>query len=123
MNEKEELTQRQMNVLPFLLVHSTVEAAAKAAGISSKQIHEWMHIPVFKQALEDRKNAALEHAVDRLKMLTSKAVNTLVELLDTSESEMIRHRVAVDVLNMNLKYMEFKDIEQRIKKLEESITT
>jgi hypothetical protein len=30
--------------------------------------------------------------------------------------------VAVDMLNMTLKFMEFRDVEQRLRKLEETIT-
>lgn len=46
----------------------------------------------------------------------------LLNLLDHAESESVRHRVAVDMLNMTLKFMEFKDVEQRIRKLEDTIT-
>lgn len=52
-----------------------------------------------------------------------KACDTLIRLLDDAQSESIKHRVAVDMLNMTLKFMEFRDIEQRLKKLEETSTT
>lgn len=71
---------------------------------------------------KNRKNDAVNQAVDRLKSTASKACETLIGLLDNAESESVRHRVAIDLLNMNLKYMEFKDVEQRIRKLEDTIT-
>lgn len=64
----------------------------------------------------------MNQAVDRLKATASKACETLIGLLDHAESESVRHRVAIDLLNMTLKYMEFKDVEQRIRKLEDTIT-
>ncbi len=76
----------------------------------------------FRQELENRKNEAVNQAVDRLKATASKACDTLIGLLDHAESDSIKHRVAVDMLNMTLKYMEFKDVEQRIRKLEDTIT-
>ena len=110
------------HVLPFLISSPTVESAAKQSGISAKQIFDWLNKPAFRQELEHRKNEAVNDAVDRLKATTSKACDTLIGLLDHAESEPVRHRVAIDLLNMTLKYMEFKDVEQRIKKLEDTIT-
>ena len=122
MTDKERLTRRQLHVLPFLISNPTVELAAKQSGISPKQIFDWLNQSVFRQELENRKNEAVNQAVARLKATASKACDTLIGLLDHAESESVRHRVAVDMLNMTLKFMEFKDVEQRIRKLEETIT-
>lgn len=122
MTNKERLTRRQLYVLPFLISNPSVESAAKQSGVSAKQIFDWLNQPSFRQELENRKNEAVNQAVDRLKATASKACDTLIGLLDHAESESVRHRVAIDLLNMTLKYMEFKDVEQRIRKLEDSIT-
>lgn len=122
MVDKERLTRRQLHVLPFLISNPTVESAAKQSGVSPKQIFDWLNQTTFRQELESRKNDAVNQAVDRLKATASKACDTLIGLLDHAESESVRHRVAIDLLNMTLKYMEFKDVEQRIRKLEDSIT-
>jgi hypothetical protein len=41
-------------------------------------------------------------------------------MFDYAQSDSIKHRVAVDMLNMTLKFMEFNDMEQRLRKLEET---
>jgi len=120
--DKERLTRRQLHVLPFLISNPSVEYAAKQSGVSAKQIFDWLNQPAFRQELENKKNEAVNQAVDRLKATASKACETLISLLDHAESESVRHRVAVDMLNMTLKFMEFKDVEQRIRKLEDTIT-
>ena len=122
MADKERLTRRQLHALPFLISNPSVESAAKQSGVSAKQIFDWLNQPAFRQELENRKNDAVNQAVDRLKATASKACDTLIGLLDCAESDSIKHRVAVDMLNMTLKYMEFKDMEQRIRKLEDTIT-
>ena len=122
MKDKTSLTRRQLHVLPFLISNPSIETAAKQAGVCSKQIFDWLNQPAFRQELENRKNEAVNQAVDRLKVTASKACDTLIGLLDHAESESVRHRVAIDLLNMTLKYMEFKDVEQRIRKLEDTIT-
>ncbi len=122
MKDKSSLTRRQLHALPFLISNPNIELAAKQSGISAKQIFDWLNQPAFRQELENRKNEAVNQAVDRLKATASKACETLIGLLDNAESESVRHRVAIDLLNMTLKYMEFKDVEQRIRKLEDTIT-
>ena len=122
MADKEKLTRRQLHVLPFLISNPSVESAAKQSGVSAKQIFDWLNQPIFRQELENRKNEGVNQAVDRLKATASKACETLIGLLDHAESESVRHRVAIDMLNMTLKFMEFKDVEQRIRKLEDTIT-
>jgi hypothetical protein len=122
MRGKETLTRRQLHVLPFLISNPTVESAAKQSGVSAKQIFDWLNQPVFRQELENRKNQGVNQAVDRLKLTASKACETLISLLDNAQSDSIKHRVAVDVLNMTLKFMEFNDMGHRLRKLEETIT-
>lgn len=121
MTDKENLTRRQLHVLPFLISNPSVESAAKESGVSAKQIFDWLNQSTFRQELENKKNEAVNQAVDRLKATASKACDTLIGLLDSAESESVRHRVAIDLLNMTLKYMEFKDVEQRIRKLEDTM--
>ncbi len=122
MVDKERLTRRQQHVFPFLISNPSVESAAKLSGVSAKQNFDWLNQPSFRQELENRKNEAVNQAVNCLKLTASKACETLIGLLDHAESESVRHRVAVDMLNMTLKFMEFKDVEQRIRKLEDIIT-
>ena len=121
MKDRSSLTRRQLHALPFLISNPSIELAAKQAGISPKQIFDWLNQPAFRQELENRKNNAVNQAVDRLKATVSKACDTLIGLLDHAESESVRHRVAIDMLNMTLKFMEFKDVEQRIRKLEDIV--
>jgi TATA-binding protein-associated factor Taf7 len=122
MKDRSSLTRRQLYALPFLINNPSIELAAKQSGVSAKQIFDWLNQPAFRQELENRKNEAVNQAVDRLKATASKACETLIGLLDHAESESVRHRVAIDMLNMTLKYMEYKDVEQRIRKLEDAIT-
>lgn len=122
MKDRSSLTRRQLHALPFLISNPSIKLAAKQSGVSAKQIFDSLNQPAFRQELENRKNAAVNQAVDRLKSTASKACDTLIGLLDNAESESVRHRVAVDMLNMTLKYMEYKDVEQRIRKLEDTIT-
>lgn len=100
---KERLTRRQLHVLPFLISNPNVELAAKQSGVSAKQIFDLLNQSAFRQELENKKNEAVNQAVDLLKVTASKACDTLIGLLENAESESVRHRVAVDMLNMTKK--------------------
>ncbi len=67
MTDKDRLTRRQLQVLPFLISNPNVEKAAKQSGVSAKQIFDRLNQPVFRQELEARKNEAVKKALDRLK--------------------------------------------------------
>ncbi len=123
MQGKETLTRRQLYTLPFLIGSPSVEQASKDSGTSPKQIYEWLNQPVFRQELENRKNEAVSLAVDKLKGAASKATDTLISLLDMAQSDSIKHRVAVDILNMTIRFMEFRDVEQRLRKLEDTMVS
>lgn len=122
MKEKTSLTARQIHALPFILSNPNIEQASKLSGVSSKQIFEWLNQPLFKSELDRLRNETVDEAVNKLKSSALKACETLVTLLDDAESASVKHRVAVDILNMTLKFMEFKEVEQRIRKLEESVS-
>ena len=123
MQSKTTLTRRQLYTLPFLIGSPSVEQASKDSGTSPKQIYEWLNQPTFRQELENRKNEAVNLAVDKLKGAASKATDTLISLLDMAQSDSIKHRVAVDILNMTIRFMEFRDVEQRLRKLEETMVS
>jgi len=84
MQDRENLTRRQLHVLPFLISNPTVDLAAKLSGVSAKQIFDWLNQPLFRQELEKRKNDGVNQAVDRLKLTASKACDTLIGLLDNA---------------------------------------
>lgn len=120
MKTKTSLTARQLYVMPFLLSSPSVESASKQSGVSVKTIFEWFKEPLFKQELEKRRMEGVENAVNKLKAASCKATDTLIMLLDEADSYSVKHRVAVDMLNLTLKFMEYQDIDQRLKKLEEA---
>ncbi len=115
--------KRQRHTLPFLLLNPTVKAAAKQSGVSAKQIFDWLNQSHFREELEKRGNESVNQAFDKLKLTASKACDTPFSLLDNAQSDSVKHLVVVDMLNMTLKFMEFKDMEQRLRKLEETITS
>lgn len=120
MKSQEELTKRQLQVLPFLLACPTYEEAARQAHVSVKQIYCWLRTSAFKAELDRRRNEIIEEAVNKLKYHTTKAADTLVSLLSHSNPT-IQRGVANDLLNHVAKFIELREIEERIQFLEAKV--
>lgn len=75
MESHTELTKLQLQALAYLLACSTYEEAARQAHVSVKQI---------KAELDRRRNEIIEESVNKLKYHTTKAADTLVNLLSHS---------------------------------------
>jgi len=114
------LTKRQLQVLPFILSTSNYEKAARQAKISPKQIYEWLKDDNFKQELQKRQNEIFNHALGNLKSSVTKAIETLIHLLDSSDDRLRMH-VADKIINNACKCIEFLDFEERLSLLENQI--
>lgn len=120
MKSHDELTKRQLQVLPYLLSCSTYEEAARQANVSVKQIYFWLKTPTFRAKLDSRRNEVIEEAVNKLKYNTTRAADTLVNLLSHSNPT-IQRGVANDLLNHVAKFIELHEIEERIQLLEAKV--
>lgn len=112
-----QLTKRQSQVFPHLLACSTYEEAARQANISVKQIYCWLKNSTFKEELDRKRNEIIEEAINKLKCNATKAADTLVSLLSHSNPA-IQRGVANDLLNHVAKFIELREIEERIQLLE-----
>lgn len=117
-NESErKLTDRQRQVIPFLLESGTILEASRLAGVSNTVIYNWLKDPFFRDYLESQRSEILTAAVNRLKFGTVKAANVLLKLLD-SDSEVIQRGAANDILTHTTKFKELLEFEQRLTALE-----
>jgi hypothetical protein len=64
-----------------LLVHRTIEDAAKAVGVSSKTLQRWQKKPEFKAAYQAARQEALGQCMARLQQASSAAVSTLLKVM------------------------------------------
>ncbi len=112
-----KLTKRQCQALPHILSSPTYEEAARRAQVSSKQIHEWLKDPVFREELKKQRDSVFCDALSYLKSRTQKAVQTIVALLE-DEDPRIRLSASEKILATVFKATEFLDFEERISVLE-----
>lgn len=115
---KKELSLRQLHALPSLLSHPSIAQASKDCGVSEKQIWEWMNQEDFRAELYHQKSKIIARVVNKLQQASLKASETLIDLMDNGKSDTIKHKAAVDILNLTMKYTQMYELEDRIQRLE-----
>ncbi|HXG89540.1 MAG TPA: hypothetical protein VNJ02_14520 [Vicinamibacterales bacterium] len=85
-----------------LLTASSIKHAATRAGVNEKTLREWLKCDVeFRAAFDAAHRAAFEEAKDQIRVLATRAVATLGELLDAKVPPAIRFAAARDLLDRN----------------------
>jgi len=77
--------------------------------------------PVFKQEFRNQRDLIIEEALEDLKGNLTKATQTLIDLLDETDSEYLKRYVAKDIIEYVLKARELGDLEERLVKIERII--
>jgi phage terminase small subunit len=117
---RENLTPKQRRAIEALLTTGDVTQAAQEARVSRETIYQWMKRPVFRTALRDGTQQALESLSRSLVGLGDKAVKTLADALeDSAAGPSVRVRAADLVLGRLLQIRELVDLEERVCRLEE----
>ena len=99
MDGNEELSAKQLRMIPYLLATPSVGEACRRARVSKATVYTWFKDEAFKRELKRRRDAVIERALDSLKANISKAIETLVKHLD-SEKEAISLKAAERIISV-----------------------
>ena len=103
-----------------LAAGGTVEAAAKAAGVSAATAHRRLNDPAFRHRVAETRDEMVSRAVARLSATSTLAADCLRELLE-ARSETVRLRSARAILELGAKLREQEDLAERVRALEERL--
>ena len=95
----ETLTPRQQLVIAELLSSPSVEESCRRAKVAKATVYGWFKDPVFQAELNRQREGLVEQAFDRLKTGLTRAVDKLLELLQTEGQPGIQLRVAQTLLD------------------------
>lgn len=112
-----KLTARQAKFLPVLLASPTYTHACRKGRISRDTLYEWLRQPEFKAELDRRRAELVAQGFALLSQSVTKAVETLVGLLDGSDAR-LKRLAAKDILDQHAKFRELDDLTQRIERIE-----
>ncbi|MBI4494165.1 MAG: hypothetical protein HY690_15360 [Chloroflexi bacterium] len=109
--------RREEQALLALLAEPTVEAAAKAAGVSPVTLWRWLQHPDFQERYREARRRVLEHAIAVLQQVAGEAAATLRRNL-VCGTPSVEVRAALGILDQAVKGTELLDLEQRVLALE-----
>ena len=117
-----KLTARQVKFLPVLLASPTYTEACRTGRVSRETLYEWLRQPQFKAELARRRDELVAEGFALLSQSVSRAVETLVGLLDGSDGR-LKRLAARDILDQHVKFREVDDLTRRIEAIEERLET
>lgn len=113
------LNAKQLRAIDALITGATREAAAQAAGVSTRQVHRWLSENVtFQRALRDAEAQALARVVRRLARMADAACNVLESAM-AGGADARQVRAADIVLSRLLNWKELVELDRRVTALEE----
>jgi len=121
MAEGNNLTNRQLLAIGQIIASKTLEEACRKAKISKGTLYAWLKDEAFRAELKHQRDEVLREALNLLKYALSKAVENLIDLMD-SKQPYIKHRACKDIIEYSLKSIELENIEERLDKVEKIIS-
>lgn len=110
---------RQKRAIAALLAEPNVKAAAASAGVGYRTILRWLEDPIFRAALTQAEDQAIDSAVRLLAGAGADAVATMTAIMaDVVNAPGVRLRAAGMVLDTLLKLRELRTLADRIQALE-----
>jgi hypothetical protein len=116
----QQLNEKQLRAIPYLLSGKDIENACRAANISTTTFYNWLRNPIFKKELDKQRTNLITDAMTKLRSGVGAAVDRLLALVH-SESEEIARKSATSVIEMVLKLRESEEVEQRLESIEKII--
>lgn len=89
-----KLTARQDRALCALLKGRTLEAAARAAGVSRVTVWRWQQAPEFRRALRELRRQSIDRVMDAVRSSGDEAIRALRAVLKDQDRRSQRARVS-----------------------------
>lgn len=116
-----ELSAKQQALILALIAGQDIRAASKTAGITETTAYRWLKLPHFAQAYKEAKNHVFEEALDTLKSLVPRAIDTLIKHIDaeTEPTASTQARVSLALIEQAINLFKFSELEEKIAEFEQ----
>lgn len=119
--KKTKLTDRQLKAIPIIVTSPTYSEACKKAKLNRTTFYEWLKIPEFKAELDRQRDEVAAEAFGILSQGLTKAVETLVGLLDNKDDR-LKRLAAKDVIDFMIRHKEIEDLDERLTAIEQRLS-
>ena len=114
------LTNRQSKALPFIVASPTYTKGCEKAKVNRKTFYRWLEDPTFKAELEKQQQVISDQALGMLAQNVTQAIERLAGLVNDDDKRLAR-LASKDLLDYHVKYVEMRDIDARLKAIEERL--
>jgi hypothetical protein len=116
--------RREAAAIAALLTESTLDQAARAAGISAATLFRWLKEDAFRARYAEARRDAFGQAIARLQQASSAAVDALLAIAGDAEAPAAaRVSAASRILEHATKAIELEDVTKRLNELEQALAT
>ena len=115
--EKTQLTARQLKAIPAIVASPTYTQGCKKARVNRTTFYGWLKDPQFKAELDRQRDQIAAEAFGVLSQSLTKAVETLVGLLDNADDR-LKRLTAKDIIDFIIRHKENEELEERIAAIE-----
>jgi len=120
-DQEPKLTDRQLKAIPFIVSSPTYTQGCEKAEINKTTLYTWLKQPEFKAELDRQRDEIAAEAFGALSQSLTKAVETLVSLLDTKDDR-IKRLTAKDVIDFIIRHKENEDLDRRLTEVEKQLS-
>ena len=119
-DKKTKLTGRQLKAIPLIVASPTYTEGCKRAKLNRTTFYKWLKIPEFKAELDHQRDEIAAEAFGVLSQGLTKAVETLVSLLDNKDDR-LKRLAAKDVIDFIIRHKENEDWYKRLTAIEQRL--
>lgn len=102
------------------MTNATYTEGCKKARLNRTTFYEWLKIPEFKAELDRQRNEITAEAFGVLSQGLTKAIETLVGLLDIKDDR-LKRLAAKDVIDFIVRHKENEDLDKRLIEVEKRL--
>jgi hypothetical protein len=113
---------RQQRVAVLLAAGSTIRNTAAETSTGERTIHGWLDDPAYRRLVAGFRDQLLNETIGRLSQAATRAALVLEALLD-SETEAVRLRAALGVIDTLIRTREHGELATRVSELESRVVT
>jgi len=118
--ENTSLTARQLKAIPLIISSPTCTEGCEKARLNRTTFYEWLKNPLFKAELDQQRDEVAAEAFAVLTQSLTKAVETLVGLLNHKDDR-LKRLTAKDIIEFIIRHKEVEDLEKRIEAIEQRL--
>ena len=119
-SKKTKLTGRQLKAIPLIVVSPTYTEGCKRAKLNRTTFYKWLKMSEFKAELDRQRDEIAAEAFGILSQSLTKAVESLVGLLDNKDNRLKRF-AAKDIIDFIIRHKENEDLNKRLTEIEKRL--